>query len=193
MQWYYNLFYSTFSFQPHDFGRDELIVGLKGGQVVDRVYSFTAHGDPYVRSFAHKLLTKITLPWYEMLRTWIYEGRLQDPFQEFFVREAPSESKLSYASYAPNAYPTNAGGGKNSVSSWEGKYVLDENMVPGFIGEGIARKVFLIGKSLNFIRGDCGEEGYVVEHANETSIDGTSNLVLRRCILSIPWWYKGTC
>ena len=139
-----------------------LIVGMKGGALIDRVHSFTAHGDPYVRSFAHKLLTQITRPWYEMLKTWIYEGQLRDPFQEFFVRDtSPPETKTRY---------TNTQTPKSSA--WEGRYSLEESFVPGFIGEQVSRKVFLIGKSLNFIRGDCGEEGYVIEHAKEAAIEG---------------------
>lgn len=149
-----------------------LIVGLKGGSLVDRVHSFTAHGDPYVRNFAHKLLMQITRPWYEMLKTWIYEGQLQDPFQEFFVREAEgaTESKGKYTSY-----PSSAVAGK--LSAWEGRYVLEDSLVPGFIGEQVAMKVFLIGKSLNFIRGDCGEEGYVIEHTKETVIEGRNSFI----------------
>jgi gamma-tubulin complex component 3 len=146
-------------------------VGLKGGALVDRVHSFTAHGDPYVRSFAHKLLTQITRPWYEMLKTWIYEGQLRDPFEEFFVRESPvPETKARYTGYGQFTSTTAA-----KTSAWEGKYSLEDSLVPGFIGEQVARKVFLIGKSLNFIRGDCGEEGYVVEHAKEAAIEGTSS------------------
>ena len=146
----------------------ELIVGLKGGSLVDRVHSFTAHGDPYVRSFAHKLLTQITRPWYEMLKTWIYEGQLRDPFQEFFVRETPvTEVRSRYAGYGSYTSTT-----APKSSAWEGKYSLEDSLVPGFIGEQVARKVFLIGKSLNFIRGDCGEEGYVIEHAKEAAIEG---------------------
>jgi gamma-tubulin complex component 3 len=138
---------------------------LKGGALIDRVHSFTAHGDPYVRSFAHKLLAQITKPWYEMLKTWICEGQLRDPFQEFFVRESTvPESKTKYTGH------TSSADAKTSV--WEGRYTLENNLVPGFVGEQVAKKVFLIGKSLNFIRGDCGEEGYVIEHAKEASLEG---------------------
>jgi len=51
-----------------------------------------------------------------------------------------------------------------------------EKLVPGFIGEGVAKKVFLIGKSLNFIREDCGEEGYVNDHASKADITGKNTL-----------------
>lgn len=97
-----------------------------------------------------------------MLKTWIYEGQLHDPFEEFFVRDtSPPETKTRYTT--PQT---------SKSSAWEGRYSLEESLVPGFIGEQVSRKVFLIGKSLNFIRGDCGEEGYVIEHAKEAAIEG---------------------
>jgi gamma-tubulin complex component 3 len=140
---------------------------MKGGPLVDRVHSFTAHGDPYIRNFAHKLLTQITRPWYEMLKTWIYEGQLRDPFLEFFVRDSSPDTKTRSNQYDSATPPKS--------SAWEGRYSLDYSFVPGFMGEGVAKKVFLIGKSLNFIRGDCGEEGYVIEHA-KAAIEGTTHL-----------------
>jgi gamma-tubulin complex component 3 len=140
---------------------------LKGGALIDKVHSFTAHGDPYIRSFAHKLLTQITRPWYEMLSNWIYQGQLRDPFQEFFVRQISPDN---------NRKPRTAGtAGTATGATWEGRYAVVEDLVPGFIGEGVARKVFLIGKSLNFIREDCGEEEYVNEHAKQAEIKGTTS------------------
>jgi gamma-tubulin complex component 3 len=152
---------------------------LKGGALVDRVHSFTAHGDPYIRTFAHKLLTKITKPWYEMLKTWIYEGQLKDPFEEFFVRQGGGDKR--YTSNTSKSF------------AWEGKYFLEKSLVPGFIGDQVSRKVFLIGKSLNFIRGDCGEENFVIEHASNDDIEGTSlfptcaYLENYRMGIQLPW------
>jgi Gamma tubulin complex component N-terminal len=159
------------------------MTGLKGGALVDKIHSFTAHGDPYVRAFAHKLLMQITRPWYEMLKTWIYEGQLRDPFQEFFVREtAVPAPKSRYDGYGNYTTPP------SKTSAWEGKYSLEDSLVPGFIGEQVARKVFLIGKSLNFIRGDCGEEGYVVSFAKEASIEGPQSMVINDRV--IIWKYS---
>ena len=94
-----------------------------------------------------------------MLKTWIYAGQLRDPFQEFFVFETPTPQR------------TKGGGGG---SAWETRYALRGELVPGFLGEGVVRKVFLIGKSLNFIREDCGEEGYVVPQSegNDAEMKG---------------------
>ena len=143
--------------------------------MVDKVHSFTSHGDPYIRTFAHNLLHKITRPWYEMLKTWIYAGRLVDPFQEFFVFKTTTRPAQTGAK--------NGGGGG---SAWETRYSLRRELVPGFLGEGVVRKVFLIGKSLNFIREDCGEEGYILPQSEggDREMQGIPHCTpLLRCVL----------
>lgn len=106
-------------------------------------------------AFAEKLLTHITRPFYDMLRLWIYDGELSDPFQEFFVVEPEFRSSMD-----PRRIAT---------SVWEDKYKLDDNMVPSIITQDFAKKVFLIGKSLNFIRYGCGDSGWVEAYSKETS------------------------
>ena len=56
-----------------------------------------------------------------------------------------------------------------ATSVWEDKYKLDDNMVPSIITQEFAKKVFLIGKSLNFIRYGCGDSGWVEAYSKETS------------------------
>jgi gamma-tubulin complex component 3 len=103
-----------------------------------------------------------------MLTNWIYQGQLRDPFHEFFVRDQSPHTAKKTRPVAGGAVSGNGG-------AWEGRYVVVEELVPGFIGEGVAKKVFLIGKSLNFIREDCGEEGYVNDHhAKQADIKGNN-------------------
>lgn len=90
-----------------------------------------------------------------MLRHWIYDGELSDPFQEFFVVEPE---------FRPSTDPR-----RIATSVWEDKYKLDDNMVPSIITQEFAKKVFLIGKSLNFIRYGCGDSGWVEAYSKETS------------------------
>lgn len=113
-----------------------------------------------VGAFAERLLTPVTRPFYDMLRHWIYDGELSDPYHEFFVSEqGPSDTK-----------ETNEGqirGGASSV--WEDKYKVEEKMIPSIITEPFAQKVFLIGKSLNFIRHSCGDTAWVQEYSKADS------------------------
>ncbi|PKX92149.1 tubulin gamma complex associated family protein [Aspergillus novofumigatus IBT 16806] len=128
----------------------------KGGQLISLIHSFsTSHGDPFVNSFAEKLLSHVTRPFYDMLRLWIYDGELSDPYQEFFVMEPE---------FRPNTDPR-----RLATSVWEDKYKLDDEMVPSIITQDFAKKVFLIGKSLNFIRYGCGDSGWVEAYSKEAS------------------------
>lgn len=131
-------------------------LGKKGGQLISLIHGFsTSHGDPFVCVFAEKLLTHITRPFYDMLRLWIYDGELSDPYKEFFVVEPE---------FRPSTDPR-----RIATSVWEDKYKLDDNMVPSIITQDFAKKVFLIGKSLNFIRYGCGDSGWVEAYSKETS------------------------
>lgn len=124
--------------------------------MISLIHGFsTSHGDPFVCAFAEKLLTHITRPFYDMLRQWIYDGELSDPYKEFFVVEPE---------FRPSTDPR-----RIATSVWEDKYKLDNSMVPSIITQDFAKKVFLIGKSLNFIRYGCGDSGWVEAYSKETS------------------------
>jgi gamma-tubulin complex component 3 len=80
-----------------------------------------------------------------MVHQWIYKGELQDPYSEFFVLE-------------------NTGLEKENYSNWKNKYSFDEKMVPSLISKELAYKAFLIGKSLNYIKNDCGDKEFLDSH-----------------------------
>ena len=127
-----------------------------GGHLITLIHSFSSsHGDPVVGAFAERLLSHVTRPFYDMLRYWIYDGELSDPYQEFFVREKVDtaiDSKMT---------PRQGGS-----SVWDSKYELDAEMVPSILTHEFAEKVFLIGKSLNFIRHSCGDATWVESYSN---------------------------
>ncbi|KAL6921709.1 hypothetical protein ACHAPO_006995 [Fusarium lateritium] len=128
----------------------------RGGQLVSLIHSFSSsHGDPVVAAFAERLLSSFTRPFYDILRHWIYDGELSDPFQEFFVREQSPNKDTSKAKGAGNV--------------WEDKYEIDIDMIPSIITQDFAQKVFLIGKSLNFIRHSCGDAMWVEDYSKAAS------------------------
>lgn len=133
----------------------------KGGQLISLIHSFSLnHGDPFVMGFAETLLRDVTRPFYDMLRQWVYDGELSDPFGEFFVSEQ-SEDEIIEA---------NGNEGKGGATSvWEDKYKLSDKMVPTIITEDFAKKVFLIGKTLNFIRYGCGDAAWVDTYSKQAS------------------------
>ncbi|TVY62759.1 Spindle pole body component alp6 [Lachnellula suecica] len=133
----------------------------RGGQLISLIHGFSSsHGDPMVGAFAERLLIHVTRPFYDMLRQWIYDGELSDPYQEFFVSE---QDPIAIA----EAQDGKSRGGASSV--WEDKYKLDEDMVPSIITQDFAQKVFLIGKSLNFIRYGCGDSQWVEDYSKDAS------------------------
>lgn len=128
----------------------------KGGKLVSLIHGFSSsHGDPVVAAFAERLLGSFTRPFYDILRHWIYDGELSDPFQEFFVREQ-----------AANKDPSKA---KGTGNVWEDKYEIATGMIPSIITQDFAQKVFLIGKSLNFIRHSCGDAMWVEDYSKAAS------------------------
>jgi len=126
--------------------------GKKGGELISVIHNFAvSHGDPFVHTFAERLLASITRPFYNMLRAWIYDGELEDPYLEFFVYE--------------NTVYEDSG----ATSVWESKYLLKESMIPSIITSDFANRVFLIGKSLNFIRYGCGDSNWVESYSKSAS------------------------
>ncbi|KAJ3472944.1 hypothetical protein NLG97_g10616 [Lecanicillium saksenae] len=128
----------------------------RGGQIISLIHGFAAtHGDPIVSTFAERLLGTCTRPLYDILRHWIYDGELSDPYGEFFVREQTGKSDPSKLKAARNV--------------WEDKYQVDEDMIPSIMTPDFAQKVFLIGKSLNFIRHSCGDALWVENYSKAAS------------------------
>lgn len=130
----------------------------KGGQLISTTHNFaSSYGDPFVHAFAERLLSNVTRPFYDMLRHWIYDGELTDPYLEFFVIEQ-------------NPSMPDGNGAKVGASSvWEDKYTIHSPQVPAIITESFAKKVFLIGKSLNFIRHGCSDAEWVESYSKSTS------------------------
>ena len=110
-------------------------------------------------TFAERMLSYLTRPFYDMLRQWIYDGELSDPYREFFVIEQDPDNDTR--DLDPRRVPAS--------SVWENKYKLDDKLVPSIITEELAKKVFLIGKSLNFIRYGCGDSSWVESYSKDTS------------------------
>ncbi|KAI0998372.1 Spindle pole body component [Podosphaera aphanis] len=133
----------------------------KGGQLISLIHGFSlSHGDPMIGAFAERLLIQVSRPFYDMMRQWIYDGELSDPYHESFVCEQDPHLNA-------DTHDERTRGGASSV--WEDKYKLNEDMVPSIITHDFAQKVFLIGKSLNFIRYGCGEAQWVERYSKAAS------------------------
>ncbi|EFX02902.1 spindle pole body component [Grosmannia clavigera kw1407] len=134
----------------------------RGGQLISLIHRFsTSHGDPTVGAFAERLLGPVARPFYNILRRWIYDGELADPYREFFVREQGTGAEDAKRQEAARA--------KGHSSVWNDKYEIDAAMIPSIMAAEFAEKVFLIGKSLNFLRHSCGDAQWVDDYSKGAS------------------------
>ncbi|KAK9457372.1 Spc98 family-domain-containing protein [Dipodascopsis uninucleata] len=115
-----------------------------GGQILNVLHSYTTHGDPFVSSFANRLMKSVSRPFYEFVQQWIYTGDVRDPYKEFFVRKREEKNVM-----------------------WDERYILDESQVPAFMSPVIVERIFQTGKSLDFIRSACGEGEWVDKYGTE--------------------------
>ncbi|CAJ0868824.1 6386_t:CDS:10, partial [Entrophospora sp. SA101] len=100
--------------------------------------------------FIATIEAQVSKPFFEMLQRWIYEGELEDPFEEFFVACDPNVEEEDL---------------------WQSKYKIRKDMQPTFISSLLAKKIFSIGKSLNFIRYSCNDNDWIINNAKPTGAD----------------------
>ncbi|MBW0483746.1 hypothetical protein O181_023461 [Austropuccinia psidii MF-1] len=128
---------------------------LKGGQMISVLHSYTDHGDPLVHLFTSNLLEKVSVPWFKILINWMWDGELVDPIEEFFIKlNVNYHQDDNHHHHHLHHDFINTDGWK----VWQNKFGFRKEMVPSFIGEVFARKIFSTGKSLNFIKHSCGDD-----------------------------------
>ncbi|KAB1267567.1 Gamma-tubulin complex component 3, partial [Camelus dromedarius] len=111
--------------------------GRKGGELASAVHAYTKTGDPSMRSLVQHILSLVSRPVLSFLYRWIYDGELEDTHHEFFVASDPTVK---------------------TDRLWHEKYSLRKSMVPSFMTMDQARKVLLIGKSINFLHQVCHDQ-----------------------------------
>ncbi|KIR28062.1 gamma-tubulin complex component 3 [Cryptococcus deuterogattii 99/473] len=138
-----------------------------GGALVSKLHSHTSNGDPLIRNFTTQILEEVSRPFFLTLQRWIFSGELHDPFKEFFVQinheSVPfREDRVSPTGDVGFEMGMDADGGEEEAYKlWEKKYVFVKKMVPGFVSEDFAKKIFSTGRSLNFIRYSCHDSDWI--------------------------------
>uniref|UniRef100_A0A3P8UTE0 Tubulin gamma complex component 3 n=1 Tax=Cynoglossus semilaevis TaxID=244447 RepID=A0A3P8UTE0_CYNSE len=112
----------------------EYCQGRKGGELASAVHAYGKTGDPQMRALIQHILSLVSHPIFNFLYRWIYDGELEDTYHEFFVASDPNVK---------------------TDRLWHDKYSLRKSMIPSFITMDQARKVLLIGKSINFLHQVC--------------------------------------
>ncbi|KAM9835769.1 gamma-tubulin complex component 3 isoform 1-T1 [Aulostomus maculatus] len=108
--------------------------GRKGGELASAIHAYGKTGDPQMRALVQHILSLASHPILNFLYRWIYDGELEDTYHEFFVASDPNVK---------------------ADRLWHDKYSLRKSMIPSFITMDQARKVLLIGKSINFLHQVC--------------------------------------
>lgn len=111
--------------------------GKRGGALASELYAYTFHGDLEVVRMTRFILKNLASTLLHFICLWIYDGKLDDPFQEFFVACNSSVKKERL---------------------WHEKYNLRCPMVPSFITMSQANKILLAGKAISFLHHACGEK-----------------------------------
>ncbi|EPS71643.1 hypothetical protein M569_03113 [Genlisea aurea] len=124
---------------------------LKGGAMAGAIHMHAQHGDPLVNDFMKRLLRRICSPLFEMVRSWVLEGELDDIFSEFFVLSQPVKPE----------------------SLWSDGYRIHGAMLPSFIPHSLAQRILRTGKSINFLHVCCEDRGWADAAAEAVAAAGT--------------------
>lgn len=125
---------------------------LRGGAMAGAIHLHAQHGDPMVNEFMRRLLQRVCSPLFEMVRSWVLEGELEDIFAEFFIVGRPVKAE----------------------SLWREGYRLHAGMLPSFISQSLAQRILRTGKSINFLRVCCEDRGWADAAAEAAAAAGTT-------------------
>ncbi|GMY14294.1 gamma-tubulin complex component 3 [Fagus crenata] len=125
---------------------------LRGGAMAGAIHLHAQHGDPLVHEFMKRLLKRVCSPLFEMVRSWVLEGELEDIFAEFFIVGQPVKAE----------------------SLWRDGYRLHAGMLPSFIPQSLAQRILRTGKSINFLRVCCEDRGWADAATEAAAAAGTT-------------------
>ena len=141
---------------------------LKGGALASALYAhsrtgmafslYIQHcssdgaGEPFAQTFIMRLLRKVSMPIFNMIKTWVFEGEFTDPHREFFVVDNVNGQIASHG-----------------FDLWRMGYTINQFMLPEFLTPKLAEKILRAGKSINFLRSRCGDVEWVQERAASSS------------------------
>ncbi|XP_062199147.1 gamma-tubulin complex component 3-like [Phragmites australis] len=126
--------------------------GLRGGAMAGSIHGYAQHGDPMFQEFMGRLLRRVCSPLFEMVRSWVLEGELEDVFAEFFIVGQPVKAE----------------------SLWREGYLIQSDMLPAFISPVLAQRILRTGKSINFLRVCCDDNGWADAAAEAAAHVGTT-------------------
>ena len=95
----------------------------KGGALLNVIQKLMiSSSDTSIRDFFAFLLEKASLPYFQILKKWIFSGVLEDPFEEFIVKENKTCKKELVEADLNDKY-------------WQERFTYREEMVPIFLAK----------------------------------------------------------
>jgi len=81
--------------------------GQKGGSLLNVIYRMMIEAqEPSVKGLFESLLNKAFVPYLKTLKKWIFQGLLDDPFDEFIVKQDSTQKKENIANDFSDQYWT---------------------------------------------------------------------------------------
>lgn len=113
---------------------------LKGASVLNLLHREGCEhaGDSAVLALVQRLSKAAAKPYIQAIELWVYDGQVDDPYDEFLILEQQEMKKQSLNDDYNSAY-------------WTKRYSLREEF-PQFIGEQLAQKILTTGRYLNAVR-----------------------------------------
>lgn len=130
----------------------------KGGAVLRLITSRLQHmsGDPAARELLVTLLHEASIPYISMLNEWLHHGAVQDPHQEFMIKEQKSIRREGLGQDYTDEY-------------WEKRYTARDEHVPPQL-HAVRERVLLAGKYLSIVRDDGGVQVSEINAASRPSM-----------------------
>ena len=66
-------------------GIADAVANAEGGELINAVHALTQHGDTLVQHFASRTLQQMCQPLFQMIREWVFDGKLDSAGSEFFI------------------------------------------------------------------------------------------------------------
>lgn len=101
------------------------------------------HGDPKMRLLTSIIEENSALPLISMIKSWIFQGELVDPYSEFFIIEQ-----------------------KSSNEHWERRFLIDGRKLPSHIPLEFARSALEVGKTIVYLKEYLHDYDWIIGVSN---------------------------
>ena len=105
----------------------------RGIEIASIIHSLALNGATTVSRFMNHLHNKVCNVLEEMVRRWLLDGELHDPFDEFFIA-------------------CNTQVDVTSATSWDSRFFVRHEMLPSWLSPAIAQQILRTGKAIHFLR-----------------------------------------